>query len=236
MRGWIMVKPRTFTGTEARRLLRRARTASLGTRSCEDGTPYVSLANLATDAQGLPLVLISKLAWHTQNLEADGAASVMVSAPPAEGDALTGPRVTVLGRFEKIEDAAVRRRYLARHPAAAMYVDFPDFAFWRMAPTAIHAVAGFGRIETLTPDEVFPSADEMTALEESAISHMNEDHADAIGRYAKSLGGDPASPWKIVAVDCDGADLSDGSKALRLGFPEPVFTAATLRTTLAKLS
>jgi heme iron utilization protein len=50
-------------------------------------------------------------------------------------------------------------------------------------------VAGFGRIETMGADEVFPSADEMIALEEGAIQHMNEDHEDAIQRYAEKLPG-----------------------------------------------
>jgi hypothetical protein len=65
--------------------------------------------------------------------------------------------VTVLGRFEGLEDKHLR------HPQAALYADFPDFSFWRLSPTAIHGVAGFGRIETLTPDEVLPVATEMEA-------------------------------------------------------------------------
>ena len=141
-----------------RQLLRRARTCSLSTLTRGDGTPYGSLANIATDGAGRPLILISRLAWHTQNLEVDARSSVLAGELPAKGDALVGPRVTVLGRFERVEDANLRRRYLARHPQAALYADFPDFSFWRLSPTAIHGVAGFGRIETLTPDEVFPVA------------------------------------------------------------------------------
>ena len=98
-----------------------------------------------------PLILVSKLAWHTQNLLADARASVLVGELPPTGDALVGPRVTVLGRFEPVEDANLRRRYLARHPQAGLYADFPDFSFWRLNPSGIHGVAGFGRIETLTP-------------------------------------------------------------------------------------
>ncbi|NJM29369.1 MAG: HugZ family protein [Rhizobiales bacterium] len=230
-----MVKDRTFTGTEARQLLRRARFASLATKSREGGTPYASLANIATDGEGHPLLLISRLAWHTQNLEADPAASIMVAEPPPAGDVLTGPRVTVLGRFERTDDQGVRRRYLAHHPAAAMYADFGDFGFWRMIPAAIHAVAGFGRIETLEPGEVFPSASEMVELEESAVTHMNAGHADAVKRYAKSLGGDPDTDWRMTAIDCDGAGISDGSKVLRLNFSEPVFSMVALRRLFAHM-
>ena len=151
-------KPRSFTGREARILLRRARTGTLASLNAEGGTPYASLVNVATDIEGQPLILVSTLAWHTRNLLADGRASLMVAEPPASGDALTGPRVTVMGRFVPSELEQVRRRYLARHPQAALYAGFGDFSFWRMEPELAHAVAGFGRIETLDVAEVFPSA------------------------------------------------------------------------------
>jgi putative heme iron utilization protein len=148
---------RTFSGSEARAMLARARTASLGTLDFESGGPYVSVINVATDAGGLPVILISRLARHTQNLEKDARGSILIGELPAEGDALTGPRVTILGVFETIKDADVHQRYLARHPESAMYVDFADFSFWRLRPSLVHAVAGFGRIETLPPEEVFRS-------------------------------------------------------------------------------
>ncbi len=161
----------------------------------------------------------------------------MVAEPPATGDALTGPRVTVMGRFVKVDEDRVRRRYLARHPEASFYAGFGDFAFWRLEPERAHAVAGFGRIETLGKDEVFPSAGELAAIEEGAVQHMNEDHADAIALLAeKSLGAAPAG-WRMAAIDPDGADLvKDGESSLRLAFPEPVTTAAALRSLLARLT
>ena len=219
-----------------RQILRRARTCSLSTLNKVDGTPYGSLANIATDGAGWPIVLISRLAWHTQNLLADARASVLVGELPAMGDALVGPRVTVLGRFEPVRDETVRRRYLARHPEAAMYVDFPDFSFWRLSPSTIHGVAGFGRIETLTPEEVFPTATEMEALEASAIEHMNRDHADAVHLYATKILGAKPGPWRILAIDSDGADLGLQDQSLRINFQAPVFTADALREKFAELA
>ena len=226
---------RSFSANEARNLLRRARTATLATLNADDGTPYASLVNVATDVRGLPLLLVSTLAWHTRNLLADPRASLMVAEVPASGDALTGPRVTIMGRFAKVEDAAVQRRYLARHPAAELYAGFGDFAFWRMEPERAHAVAGFGRIETIPADEMFPSADEMTALEEGAIAHMNEDHDDAIQRFAAKLLGATPGGWKIAGIDPDGADLRREQEVLRLPFAAPVTTAGALRKLLADL-
>ena len=230
-----MVKERSFSGTEARLLLRRARTGTLASLNREDGIPYASLVNVATDVEGRPLILVSTLAWHTRNLLAEPRASVMVAEPPAEGDALTGARVTVMGRFATVDDPALRRRYLARHPAAAVYAGFGDFDLWRLEPERIHAVAGFGRIETLDADEVIPSMPEMAAIEESAISHMNSDHADAIERYAVKLLGATPGPWKIAAIDPDGADLLKEQKVLRLAFDQPAVSAEQLRQHFAAL-
>jgi heme iron utilization protein len=231
-----MTEKQGFSGTAMRQLLRRARTCSLSTLHRGDGTPYGSLANIAADVAGWPLILISRLAWHTQNLETDARASVLVGELPAKGDALVGPRVTVLGHFESVDDANLRRRYLARHPQAAMYADFPDFSFWRLRPSGIHGVAGFGRIETLTPDAVFPPAAEMEMLEVSALEHMNRDHAEAIQLYATRLLGAGPGDWRISAIDPDGADLVLAEQSLRLNFPEPVFAAEALRKTFAGLA
>jgi len=231
-----VAKERSFSGDEARLLLRRARTGTLASLNREDGIPYASLVNVATDVEGRPLILVSTLAWHTRNLSAEPRASVMVAEPPAEGDALTGARVTVMGRFEKTGDPALRRRYLARHPEAAAYASFGDFAVWRLAPERVHAVAGFGRIETLDADEVFPSSPEMLAIEESAILHMNEDHAEAVEAYAVRLLGAAPGPWKVVSIDPDGADLQCDQRIVRLPFGQPANSAAALRQTFAAIS
>jgi len=231
-----MTEKPSFSATAMRQLLRRARTCSLSTLTRDDGTPYGSLANIASDVSGRPLILISRLAWHTQNLEADARSSVLAGELPAKGDALVGPRVTVLGRFERVEDANLRRRYLARHPQAALYADFPDFSFWRLSPSAIHGVAGFGRIETLTPDEGFPVAAEMEALEMSAIEHMNNDHAEAIHLYATKILKAPPGPWRVLAIDPDGADIGLHEQSLRMEFHSPVFTAEALRKKFAELA
>lgn len=230
-----MSERRSFSAEEARNLLRCARTGVLGTLNADDGTPYASLVNLATDVQGCPVILISTLAWHTRNLLADPRASVIVAELPPAGDALTGARVTVMGQFSKVDGILVSRRYLARHPAAELYAGFGDFAFWRLEPERAHAVAGFGRIETIPADEMFPSADEMIALEEGAVQHMNDDHGDAIQRYAEKLLGATPGGWKIMAIDTDGADLRRGEDVLRLPFGAPVQSGGALRSRLARL-
>jgi hypothetical protein len=227
---------RSFTGGDARRLLREANTASLGTLNRDDGGPYVSVVNMATDPMGWPIVLISRLAWHTLNIMAHPKASILAAELPASGDVLTGSRVSVMGTFEPGDPRSLRHRYLSRHPEAGAYIDFGDFSFWRLRPERIHAVAGFGRIETMPADEVFPAVPDWNEIEESAIIHMNDDHRGAVQLYAQRLLGAEGTDWKITAIDPDGCDLAGVSGTLRLAFPAMVRNGKELREAFVALS
>src|SRR5580704_3450389 len=119
----------------ARTLLREARSGALATLMAGSGDPYCSLVNVATAADGAPLLLISRLAVHTQNLLADTRVSLMLDER-REGDPLQGARVMLQGNAGATDDAAARRRYLARHPEAEMFAGFADFAFYRIAVKA----------------------------------------------------------------------------------------------------
>src|SRR6267143_3764513 len=112
----------------AKKLLREGRSAALATLMPGTGDPYCSLVNVATAADGAPLLLISRLAVHTKNILADPRVSLMLDERKA-GDPLQGARVMLMGTAEATEDPAARRRYLARQPEAEMFVGFADFAF-----------------------------------------------------------------------------------------------------------
>lgn len=138
-------------------LLTRARTGTLASLNRDDGAPYASLVNVAQDGEGFPLFLFSTLAWHTKNLTADPRCALLVAELPDRGDVLTGSRITIMGRLEPVFGAAALGHYLARHPEAEGYARFGDFGLFRLVPERVHAVAGFGRIETLPAAGVFPS-------------------------------------------------------------------------------
>src|ERR1051325_5487456 len=106
-------------------LLRSIRAGTLATIDRNTGHPFASLVNVAADADGSPLILISRLSTHTANLETDGRASVLM-ASTGKGDPLAHPRLTVIGAFRPVArddpyEARVRRRFLARHPKAELY-------------------------------------------------------------------------------------------------------------------
>src|SRR5467141_4636930 len=145
-----------FNATKvARSLLRRSRQGALATLMADSGDPYCSLVNVASHADGSPILLISRLALHTGNILADHRVSLMLDER-AEGDPLEGSRVMLAGRAEQAggDDLPVlRRRYLNAHPSAETFVNFNDFSFFRIRPSGAHLVAGFGRIVDLKPQQ-----------------------------------------------------------------------------------
>jgi putative heme iron utilization protein len=228
-------------GRAARSLLRRSRQGALATLMTGSGDPYCSLVNLASHADGSPILLISRLALHTGNILADSRVSVMLDER-AEGDPLEGSRIMLAGRAVQAagaEAAILRRRYLNAHPSAEAFVDFKDFSFFRIQPSGAHLVAGFGRIVDLTPEQFLTDISGCSALleaEQDAIDHMNADHRDTMNLYAtRLLGADPAD-WRCTGCDPDGIDIQAGATTLRLDFPRRIATAAALRQMLKELA
>jgi len=225
----------------ARSLLRRSRQGALATLMPGSGDPYCSLVNVASHADGSPILLISRLAVHTRNILGDPRVSLMLDER-AEGDPLEGARIMVSGRAEEATGTdleIVRRRYLSAHPSAEAFVNFIDFSFFRIRPSGTHLVAGFGRIVDLTPDRFLTEISDAAALleaEQGAIGHMNADHRDAINLYATRLLGAEAADWCCTGCDPDGIDLQAGSKTLRLDFPERVASPGELRKMLVRLA
>src|SRR6202521_5483381 len=136
-----------------KKLLREARTGALATLMSSSGDPYCSLVNVATAADGAPLLLLSKLALHTQNILADSRVSLMLNEGRS-GDPLAGARVMLMGKAAATDDADARRRYVARHPQAEMFAGFSDFAFYRVTLKAAHLVAGFARLVDLGASDI----------------------------------------------------------------------------------
>ena len=227
--------PAAGPSERARTLLRRLDRGALATLDA-DGGPYASLVLAATDPAGHPLLLISRLAEHTGNLDRDARAALLLDGTAGLDQPLTGPRLTVSGRAEPVVDPALRGRYLARHPDAAGYADFQDFGLWRIRVERGHMIAGFGAIHRLDAAELLvdpPAA--LTGAEAGIIAHMNDDHADAIDLYAHVLLGQAGEGWRMTGIDTDGADLRRGGAVARLAFAAPVTDADSARKELVRL-
>ncbi len=212
-----MTNARTPTHAErCRTLLATARHATLCTL-CRDpkGYPFGSLVAVAATPNGEPLLLLSTLAEHTQNLAAAGAASLLVTdqramtkaavlrnetinSPSAEasatrGDPLAEGRLTFVGSCQPlVGEAAAEARvtFLSVHPEAAAYASFKDFAMFVLEPIALRYVGGFGRMSWV--DLAAYKAAEPDPLrnhEADIVEHMNLDHADAVLACARVHGG-----------------------------------------------
>jgi len=222
----------------AKKLLREGRSGALATLMTGSGDPYCSLVNVATAVDGAPLLLLSALALHTKNLAADKRASLMLDERK-DGDPLQGARVMLMGNMTEVHETALRTAYLLRHPEAEQFVDFKDFAFYRMKITKAHLVAGFGRIVDLGPHDILTVVSDAEALlagQDEVIAHMNEDHAGACRLYATKLLGAADGDWRCVAIDPEGIELQNGRNALRLFFPQPVTAPGPLRAVLKQLA
>lgn len=142
---------------QAQELICDMRVASLGTLT-DNGAPFLSLVTIAQTGPLHAAMLLSGLAVHTKNLQQDGRCSLLITEPGGEnGNALERARLTLTGRaafLGRADDAPERSAFLALHPEAAMYADFGDFAIWRFEIEAAHLVAGFGRIVSLTREDL----------------------------------------------------------------------------------
>ena len=222
----------------AKRLLREGRSGALATLMPGSGDPYCSLVNVATAADGAPLLLISQLAIHTKNILDDARVSLMLDERKA-GDPLEGARVMLMGKAAITDDPAMRRRYLARHPEAEMFAGFKDFAFYKIELTRIHLVAGFGRIVDLNPAGVLTdlaNAAVLVEAEPEILAHMNQDHAETCRLYATKLLGAAEGDWRCAGFDPEGLELQLHQTALWLPFPQRVDTPGALRVMLKQLA
>jgi putative heme iron utilization protein len=239
-------KPKTTEAydalAEAKLLLRSIRAGALATLVPQEGFPFASLVNVATDFDGSPILLLSSLAAHTRHLAADDRVSLLLPQS-GQGDPLAHPRLTIVGRGEQQSDpesrAKCKARFLNRHPKSALYADFADFSFWRIVPYKAHLNGGFGRAGNFPAERIMTGvagAEALVAAEADALEHINKDHAAALALYATALAGQQDGAWHATGIDPEGLDLAWNDLTARIVFPQPVQSADALRKILAALA
>lgn len=208
-----------------RRLIRGADRGVLSTRLAGgDGWPYGSLVMIGVDHDLSPILLLSDLAEHTKNIAADPRASLLIDGTLGHDDPLSAPRVALMGRIARIDDRASTTRYIAHHPASALYVEFADFHFFRLTIERAHLVAGFGRIRWLEADQIQPPWPvELVRDERKLVEGLNQD-TGLVRRLAIKGGAETDIGWKLAELDRDGLDLAQRGQRLRLWFERPAST------------
>jgi putative heme iron utilization protein len=236
--------PEPTYAERARTLVYLGRIGTLSTLSRRHpGHPFGSVMPYAPDAQGHPLLLISTMAMHTQNLLTDPRASLLVTQAGWTGDPLAAGRVTLMGEARRVsgaDTATAREAYLARHPNAAYWVDFDDFGFYRLEIAEIYFVGGFAAMDWIPPDDyLMARPDPLADAAPGIIEHMNQDHADALLTFARVLAGVEADEALMVSVDRLGFKLRmrSGSRisGSRIAFPREVVTSEQCRAVLIEM-
>lgn len=231
-------------GRAARLLIRRAVKASLATLGASahletEGWPAAALVTMATTANASPILLLSTLSHHTRNLMADDRAALLIDATDGFGNPQAGPRVTLVGRVRRDDDPVLRRRFLARHPAAQVYAGFGDFAVYRMAVERLHSVGGFARAVWIDAKDAMldPGAcREIATNEDDVLAHLNGEHADTVALYATKLAGARGKRFLAIGADPDGLDIRSGRRLLRIDFATPCYQLESLRRAFVKMA
>jgi putative heme iron utilization protein len=225
---------RAAAAWEARKLMRAARHATLATLAAD--TPFASLVTPAIAPDGAVLMLLSTLSEHFRHLAANPRCSLLFAGSAASANPQTAPRVTVTGVAERCADPALKAHWLARHPYAALYAGFTDFALWRLVPGAGLYIGGFGSAARLSGDALAPdpaSVASVAAAESRLVAWCNASRAGALGRLASRRGGSGA--WTMIGLDCDGFDLVQDQTVLRNEFTISMYNAESVQSALMAL-
>ena len=228
----------------ARTLVYLGRVGSLSTLSRKQhGFPFGSVTPYGLDDRANPVFLISTMAMHTQNVQADPRSSLLVTQPDTAGDPLGASRVTLLGNIVPVpvpEVAEARKLYVARHANSKYWVDFDDFSFYRMDVVDVYYVGGFGVMGWVSVSEYYsgqpdPLADTATEI----IQHMNTDHGDALVLFARAFAGIESQEVVLTSIDRLGFHVrlktQDGTRGARIAFLREVSTPVEARKGLVEM-
>jgi putative heme iron utilization protein len=156
----------------------------------------------AADDLGRPILFISSMAMHTQNLHHDARASLLITQPDSLGDPLGAARVTLLGTAAEVPAPEVRDLYLSRYENAKYWQEYSDFAYRRLEVSSVYFIGGFGVMGWVLAEEYSTARpDPLAETAEDIMKHMNADHPDALVLIARRFAGEAATEASMTAVD-----------------------------------
>jgi putative heme iron utilization protein len=219
----------------ARRYLRARQHGVLSTLSRRfAGYPYGSAVPFVLDHEAQPVILVSRLAEHTRNLEADARTSLVVRD---DGDDVqAGARLTLLGNAARIDcDPPLRERFLRYHPQARQLLGLGDFSYWRITPMTLRFIAGFGTIRWVSASEFAPPPHAFAQFEADIVAQVNAGQPDALRACCRGSIGREVDEAKMLGIDCDGFDVRVDGLRLRFDFPETALQAESARRAIAEM-
>jgi putative heme iron utilization protein len=194
----------------------------------------------AVDDLGRAVFFISSMAMHTQNLQQDSRASLLIAQPDVSGDPLGAGRLTLLGAVTEAASEEVRGLYLSRHENAKYWQDYTDFAYYRLDVSDVYFIGGFGVMGWVSAED-YRSArpDPLAEAAPGIIQHMNSDHTDALVLIARRFAGEAPDEAAITAVDRLGFHLrlrsGDRIHGRRIAFLQEVNSSDAARIVLTEM-
>ncbi|WP_153766017.1 HugZ family protein [Endozoicomonas sp. OPT23] len=237
------MEPKVQAANDARSLLLNEYHGVLSTHSDDvPGYPFGSVMPYCLDGEGNPVILISRIAQHTKNIEANPKVSLIVSETGFD-DVHLGGRLTWIGDAERVEKddeslTDLEARYYSFFPAAKGYHKAHGFDFYRIKLVRGRFIAGFGKIWWVKNELVQKVNPFHGAIEQGMVKHMNEDHGDALVKYCKAAGIElpEAVEPKMAGLDSEGMHLLIGSRVVRIPFSEEVVDPMSARKQLVAMA
>eukprot|EP00579_Thalassiosira_antarctica_P006710 CAMPEP_0201884776 /NCGR_PEP_ID=MMETSP0902-20130614/17544_1 /ASSEMBLY_ACC=CAM_ASM_000551 /TAXON_ID=420261 /ORGANISM="Thalassiosira antarctica, Strain CCMP982" /LENGTH=370 /DNA_ID=CAMNT_0048413785 /DNA_START=303 /DNA_END=1415 /DNA_ORIENTATION=+ len=226
------------------------------------GAPFGSFVDYVLDDDGNPVLLMNEMSMHTVNIEKASAGSLVTlfaqlggpttTSGPARGQDVS--RCSITGTIEKIESTvedwdALRMRYGIAHSYADQVMDSPKFHFYRLTPTKVYFVGGFGvSSQWVPPQEYKDATPDILAKEASSImARLNRDHGEDLKLTAiEILDVNEVEKVRVTGVDRLGMDLrvtrrmpKRKNKLLtdefRVGFRIPVISVEDAKSEVLKV-
>lgn len=227
-----------------------------------EGAPFGSFVDYVLDDNGNPVLLMNEMSMHTVNIQKAGDGCLVTlfaqlggpttSSGPAHGQDVS--RCSITGTIEKIDDTVedwniLRMRYGIAHSYADQVMDSPKFHFYRLAPTKIYFVGGFGVSSQWVPPEEYKAATpDILAKEASSImDRLNRDNTDDLMLTATEiLEVDELVKVRVTGVDRLGMDLRVTRRMprrknklltdeFRVGFRIPVISVEDAKSEILKV-
>ena len=211
--------------------------------------PFCSFIMTAFDYDGTPLLLLSELSEHTNNLKDNNIASLMfyeeiknesffptfnykkIRFRCSYEDPMSRPRLTLLGKLELSSSINHKNRFINRHPASKLYANFADMKMYKFNIIKGHLTGGFAMVKWFEKDDLmYKNTNGFEKDELGVMQHMNEEHQISINLYAnKLLNEEKKSNWSITGIDPEGFDIRNGKNLNRLNFQKSLKNSKQLR-------
>ena len=226
-------------------LLRQSELGVLSTHSkSNEGFPFGSVSTYMSTVNGDVIFYISDLAQHTQNLLANNKMCLTVfsgsEGAKNENDPNDGARLSLLGEvtlIDEINKKTTAERFFKLYPESRRYQVLNDFKFYKLSVHRARFIGGFGDINWVNQEQWALPSPEWLDTEDHIVSHMNEDHADAMQLICQHKFKLNTDSIKMLTLTPDGCFLlPKDKKPLFVKFEELAFNSQDVRQQLVKLT